>query len=121
MISRYPKLFNDVYRQNDFFFILDWLWQDYILYNHYKTKLLKKVEAFGRVEMDKEKQMMRNVLSRAISQCKVVQNVSTKNIRHFCNYYRKDEFLMIDEVRDIQRKKSLDIISNLKSNSTKQR
>ena len=121
MISRYTKFFNDVYRQNEFCFILDWLWQDYILYNHYKTKFLKRVEVFGRVRMDIEKQKMRNVLSRAVSECDMPTNATTTDVRHFCDYYQKDEFLMIDEVRDIQRKRSLDIISKLKPESTKQR
>ena len=79
------------------------------------------MEAFGRVRMDIEKQKMRNVLSGAISQCDMLTNATTKNIRHFCDYHKKDEFLMIDEVRDIQRKSSLDIISKLKPESTKQR
>ena len=71
--------------------------------------------------MDVEKQKMRNVLSRAFSECDMLTNATTKDIRHFCDYYQKDEFLMIDEVRDIQRNRSLDIISKLKPNSTKQR
>ena len=79
------------------------------------------MEAFGRIEMDREKQKMRNVLSREISQCDMLRNGTTKNISNFCGYHKKDEFLMIDEVRDIQRHKSLDILSRLKPDSTKQR
>ena len=71
--------------------------------------------------MDIEKQKMRNVLSRAISQCDMPTNATTTDVRHFCDYYQKDEFLMIDEARDIQRQRSLAIIPKLKPESTKQR
>ena len=37
------------------FFTLDWLWQDYILYDYYKNKLKERVDAFGRARIEAEK------------------------------------------------------------------
>ena len=90
---------------------LDWLWQDFILYDYYKMKLLKRIEAFGRKNMDAEKQKLRNTLHRAVSQCHQTKYTTMSiSARHFCTYHEKDEYQMVDEVRDIQRKKCLEII-----------
>ena len=90
---------------------LDWLWQDYVLYDYYKHKLLRKIEDFGRNNMDAEKQKLRNTLYRAIRHCHQPANTTiSRSLRHFCAYYQKDEYQMVDEVRDIQRKKSLELI-----------
>ena len=100
---------------------LDWLWQDYVLYNHYQTQFKKKVRSFGRQKMDIEKEKMRTVLSRALSQCGKPKQSIPLDTNHFCDNHEKDEFIMIDEVRNVQRIKSLEIISRLKNDSTKQR
>ena len=100
---------------------LDWLWQDYVLYNHYQTQFKKKVKSFGRKKMDIEKEKMRSVLSKAISQCGQLEKNTPHDTNNFCNNYEKDEIIMIDEVRNAQRIKSLEIISKSKNDSNKQR
>ena len=90
---------------------LEWLWQDYILYDYYKNKFLKRIEAFGWTNVNAGRQNLRNTLYRAISQCHQPANITlSRSFRHFCAYYQKDEYQMVDEVRDIQRKKSLELI-----------
>ena len=75
--------------------------------------------AFGREKMDMEIKKMRNVLSQKIKQCDQPSQEISQETRHFCDYYKKDERQMIDEVRDIQRTKSLAIISRLNQSSMK--
>ena len=79
------------------------------------------MNAFGRRQMDIEKEKLRNVLSRAISQCGRRKNSKPRVIDHFCENYDKHENLIIDEVRNIQHIKSIEIMSMLNDNSTKQR
>ena len=100
---------------NAFRFTLDWLWQDYILYDYYKIKFLKRLEDFGQENMEAEKFNLRNAFKRSMSQCLQPGTAEkSKSIAHFCAYYDTPEFQMIDEVRDLQRKESLKI--HLKSN-----
>ena len=77
--------------------------------------------AFGRARIEIEKEKMRDVLSREISRCVENENTMSRATRHFCDYYKKDEFLMIDKLRDAQGKRSIEIISRLKHNNTRQR
>ena len=68
--------------------------------------------------MDAEKQKLRNTLHRAVSQCHQSKYTTMSiSARHFCTYHEKDDYQMVDEVRDIQRKKSLEIL--LKSDEDK--
>ena len=101
---------------------LDWLWQDYVLYDYYKIKFLKRIKAFGRKNMDAAKQNIRSTLHRAINQCHHPENATmSESLRHFCAYYNKGEYQMIDEVRDMQRKKSLEILLKSEEDKTIQR
>merc|ERR1712083_199130 len=49
--------------------IKDWLWQDYILYDHYKTQFMDRVKAFGRQELNVEKEMLQKVSLQAMNEC----------------------------------------------------
>ena len=79
------------------------------------------MDAYGRVKMDAEKEKMRSVLSREIDKCSRSENEITRPSRYFCDDYKTSTTLMIDKVRHKQRRKSLEILQNLKNNSTKQR
>ena len=85
-----------------------------MLYDHYKAKLAKRVEEFGRKRVDAEKVLLRRTLSRAISQCHKPHDTAPNAMSHFCNYYKKDELQMLVEVRDAQQKRCMNIskISN---------
>ena len=67
--------------------------------------------------MNIEKDEMRQVISREISQCDILKNETMPATRHFCDNYEKNNVLIIDEVRNTQRKKSLKIL-DIKDNST---
>ena len=102
-------------------FNLDWLWQDYVLYSHYKTQLKKKVDAFGRAKMDIEKEKMRKILSKKIEDCGRRINGNPQATDYFCDNYNKDESQLLEDVIGAQRKRSLKIISMREHNATKQR
>ena len=62
--------------------------------------------------MDAEIEKLRNTFNKTMSQCQQPKNTTkTEAVEHFCNYHNTREFQMIDEVRDFQRKKSLEIHS----------
>ena len=62
--------------------------------------------------MDAEIEKLRNTFNKTISQCQQSKNTTkTKSVEHFCAYHNTREFQMIDEVRNLQRKKSLEIHS----------
>ena len=79
------------------------------------------MNAFGRRQMDIEKEKLRNVLAREIIQCGRRKSSKPRAADHFCENYDKHENLIIDEVRTIQHVKSLEVMSRLNDNSTKQR
>ena len=91
--------------------VLDWLWQDYILYDYYKTQFMDRVKAFGRQELDVEKEMLRKVSLQAMNECSNSRKTSSG---YFCNYYKKGELNFLDEVREIQRNKSLEMLRSIK-------
>ena len=91
--------------------VLDWLWQDYILYDYYKTQFMDRVKAFGRPELDVEKEMLQKVSLQAMNECSISRK---KSSGYFCNYYKKGELNFLDEVREIQRNKSLEILRSIK-------
>ena len=66
---------------------------------------------YGQNTINVETDKLRNILSRTINQCNQTQNATiSESVRHFCDYHDKNEFEMIDEVRSIQRKKSVEVI-----------
>ena len=102
-------------------FSLDWLWQDYVLYTHYKTELKKKIDAFGPAKINIEKEKMRKILSKKIEDCGRRIKRNSQATDHFCDTYNKDESLLLEDVIGAQRKRSLKIIAMLEHNATKQR
>ena len=70
--------------------------------------------------MDIEKDKMRKVLIREISQCDMMANETLPTAGHFCDNYEKNNLLIIDEIRNNQRKRSLQIL-NLKANTAQKR
>ena len=91
------------------------------MYDHFKKQFKIKADVFGRVKMDIEKEKMANIISREIAQCGSQTDGTPPATAHFCDNYEKDEFLMIDEVRNSQAKRSMEIISTLQHDSTKPR
>ena len=89
------------------FLISDWLWEDYYLYDYFKKKFLLRLEEFGRLRLEEEKRILRNFTSKIIRQCEERKPMSRPNI---CNYISKGEISFLEEVRNIQRKKSLQIL-----------
>ena len=69
--------------------------------------------------MEVEKDKMRKVLIREISQCDILTNETMPTTRHFCDKYQKSNHLLIDEIRKDQRKRSLQIL-NLEDNTAQQ-
>ena len=94
---------------SNIFFTLDWLWQDYILYDYYKNKLKERVEAFGRVRIETEKKILRRTLSDALIGCHKPDDIVVDAVKHFCKYYKKDELEIIVELRDAQEGKVMEI------------
>ena len=82
----------------------DWLWADYILYDYFKEKFMKKIEIFGTQKLKLEKQMLRNKSEETMKRCK------ENNLDKDCNYLRKGEKAFLDEVREKQTIKSLQIL-----------
>ena len=101
------------------FFALEWLWQDYILYDYYKTKFAERVEAFGRARIDAEKGVLRQTLSDAIRQCHEPNDTRSDATNHFCNYYKKDELQMLFKLREVQEKKLLEVSNISESQAIK--
>lgn len=91
------------------------------MYDHFKNQFKIKVDVFGRAKMNIEKEKMANVLSREIAQCGSPTYGTPPATTHFCDNYEKNELLMIDEVRNSQAKRSMEILSTLKQDSTKPR
>ena len=89
------------------FLILDWLWEDYYLYDYFKRQFLLRLEEIGRLRLEEEKLLLRNFTSKIISQCEKRKPMARPNI---CNYISKGEFSFLDEIRNIQREKSLKIL-----------
>ena len=83
------------------------------MYDYYKNKFLLRINGFGRENIDAEKENLRSTFQKTIRQCHQPENdAMSKSVRHFCAYHKTSELQMIDEVRDLQRKKSLEIHSN---------
>ena len=105
--------------------ISEWLWADYLLYEHFKNKFLKKREAFGLQNLENDKRILKEAIDRVEDRCikgKVENNVLPKKDRIFghnvmgyevkmssgkdCPYYTMGESHFVDIVRSIQRNKS---------------
>ena len=72
---------------------------------------MDRVQAFGRQELDVEKEILQKVALQAMNEC---SNSRKKSSGYFCNYYKKGELNFLDEVREIQRNKSLAMLRSIK-------
>ena len=72
---------------------------------------MDRVQAFGREELDVEKEILQKVSLQAMNEC---SNSRKKSSGYFCNYYKKGELNFLDEVREIQRNKSLAMLRSIK-------
>ena len=68
---------------------------------------MDRVKVFGRQELDVEKEMLQKVSLQAMNEC---SSSRKKSSGYFCDYYKKGELKFLDEVREIQRNKSLEIL-----------
>ena len=76
------------------------------------------VDDYGQNAINVETDKLRNILSRTINQCNQPKNATiSESVKHFCDYHDKNEFEMIDEVRSIQRKKSVEVILRSRQDS----
>ena len=67
---------------------------------------MHRVNVFGRSKLNREKDILQNVSSKAIDQC------SKSRRGFFCNYYRKGELEFLRGMRKIQQYKSLKILKS---------
>ena len=72
---------------------------------------MDRVQAFGRQELDVEKEILQKVSLQAMNECSNSRKTSSG---YFCNYYKKGELNFLDDVREIQRNKSLEILRSIK-------
>ena len=40
----------------------EWLWADYVLYDHFKEKFAKEIETFGRHRLEHEKEILKRAI-----------------------------------------------------------
>ena len=107
--------------------ISEWLWADYLLYEHFKNKFLKKREAFGLQKLENDKRILKEAIDTVKDRCikgKVENDVLPKKDRIYghnvmgykvkmsggkdCPYYTMGEPAFINIVRSIQGNKSIE-------------
>ena len=94
-----------------FSYILEWLSADYVLYNHFKKKFLNQIEIYGHSRLEYEKNVLKRMANRTISQCKL--KLSSPNhyhsgISNSCKYYTKGVVALLSEAKRKQNMKSLE-------------
>ena len=77
-----------------------------MLYEYFKEQFLKRIESFGQQKLVYEKEKMRLISQRVINRCK------KDKMDPVCEYYKKNEGEFLDELRDYQTNKSLQILLN---------
>ena len=87
-------------------FITEWLWADYMLYDYFKDRFMKKLDVFGKLRLENEKQVLRTITDTTIKRCN--ENIAD----NFCQYFRKGELKFLDELRDLQTNKSLKLLNS---------
>ena len=88
------------------FRILEWLWADYMLYDYFKSRFLSKLEEFGQQRMELEKEFLRNVSDNTFMKCKQEPQ------EMYCEYFIKSEMEFLDEIRENQRARSLQVLKS---------
>ena len=77
-----------------------------MLYDYFKIRFKSKLEAFGQQRMEYEKLMLRGLSNTTLMRCK-------KEPREkFCEYFNKGELKFLDELRETQRNKSLELLKS---------
>ena len=87
-------------------FITEWLWADYMLYDYFKDRFMTKLDVFGKLRLENEKQVLRTITDTTIKRCN--ENIAD----NFCQYFRKGELKFLDELRDLQTSKSLKLLNS---------
>ena len=89
-----------------FFYFLEWLWADYMLYNYFKDRFVRKLDELGRQRLEYEKEVLRNLSDGTLHRCK------QEPVANFCQYFNKGEIKFLDELRENQRNKSLKLLKS---------
>ena len=86
--------------------IVEWLWADYMLYDYFKSRFKSKLEAFGQRRLELEKEILRNISDNTLLRCKQVP------LEKYCEYFNKGELKFLDELRETQRNRSLQLLES---------
>ena len=104
----------------------EWLWADYVLYDHFKEKFAREIETFGRHRLEHEKEILKRAIDYKKEVCieaQVDNSLLPKEDRLFgsnvmgyklkkdtgdesCPYYTMKEVNFLDYLRVIQTNKS---------------
>ena len=77
-----------------------------MLYDYFKVQFLQKTKIYGHKRLVYEKEVLRNVSENTLRNC------LEKNGEKDCEYLVKDELSFIEEIRETQTNKSVQIILN---------
>ena len=111
-------------------YISEWLWADYLLYDHFKQKFIKERESYGLSQLNHEKEILKRATEHVKQRCieaQVDNNLLPQKDRLYgsnvmgyklkensgdssCPYYTMKEVSFLDEVRKIQEQKSMDLL-----------
>ena len=86
-------LFNSIIFEN----ILEWLWADYLLYDHFKQKFSGIVQKYGRKRLDLEKEILRKEAHLEEIRCRAKQWKGDT-----CKFYKMHEVTFLDIFRKKQ-------------------
>ena len=75
-----------------------------MLYNYFKDRFETKLDTFGRQRLEYEKEVLRNLSDITLNMCK------QEPVASVCQYFNKGEMKFLDELREIQRYKSLKML-----------
>ena len=84
---------------------LEWLWGDYMLYNHFKGEFLKKREAFGLERLKSERELLKNATEQTLKRC------AGSKKDNFCQYLRLPEMKFLAKIKERQSEKSIQILT----------
>ena len=112
--------------------ILEWMWDDSMFYDHFKKKFLRERESYGIHQLNHEKEILAHANDHVKQTCiegQVDNKLLPKKDRLYgadvmayklkenaadslCPYYTMKELSFLNDVRDIQETKSIDIIES---------
>ena len=75
-----------------------------MLYDYFKARFESKLDGFGRKRLELEKKRLKDVTDDKLRRCK------GNNPKEMCKYYHKPEIAFIEELKSIQKKKSLQLL-----------